>query len=217
VESLTGPNNYTLLPHLRLRSLFVASYDEQGLRWRYSNPPPHEYKNICGSGCVVPRFLYLGTSWMRVSSFTPRLLYPRGEGPRNPLDRSLGGPQSWSGWYREVEFRDPTRTRTPVPFVVQLLSRSYTDCATVAPCLVHRYNFFGTICYVRLQVRSLIKTKESVKDGKKTAIQNGTLSQPMRVNVTQRKTKLHGLSPRANYTDRATAACRRSDCQLFCG
>jgi hypothetical protein len=27
--------------------------------------------------------------------------------------------------------------------------------------------------------------------------------------------KLHGLSPRANYTDRATAVCRRSDCQLF--
>jgi hypothetical protein len=29
------------------------------------------------------------------------------------------------------------------------------------------------------------------------------------------KAKLHGLSPRANYTDRATANCRRSDCQLF--
>jgi hypothetical protein len=28
------------------------------------------------------------------------------------------------------------------------------------------------------------------------------------------KKKLHGLSPRANYTDRATAACRRTDCQL---
>jgi hypothetical protein len=28
------------------------------------------------------------------------------------------------------------------------------------------------------------------------------------------KTQFHGLSPRANYTDRATAACRRSDCQL---
>jgi hypothetical protein len=27
--------------------------------------------------------------------------------------------------------------------------------------------------------------------------------------------KLHGLSPRANYTDRVTAACRRSDCQLL--
>jgi hypothetical protein len=30
-----------------------------------------------------------------------------------------------------------------------------------------------------------------------------------------KKTKLHGLSPRANYTDRETAACRRCDCQLF--
>jgi hypothetical protein len=29
------------------------------------------------------------------------------------------------------------------------------------------------------------------------------------------KKKLHGLSPRANCTDRATAACRRNDCQLF--
>jgi hypothetical protein len=29
------------------------------------------------------------------------------------------------------------------------------------------------------------------------------------------KTKLHGLSQRASYTDRATAACRRSDCQLL--
>jgi hypothetical protein len=28
------------------------------------------------------------------------------------------------------------------------------------------------------------------------------------------ETKLHGPSPRANYTDRATAACRRSDYQL---
>jgi hypothetical protein len=27
--------------------------------------------------------------------------------------------------------------------------------------------------------------------------------------------KLHGLSPGANYTDRATAACRRNDCQLL--
>jgi hypothetical protein len=32
---------------------------------------------------------------------------------------------------------------------------------------------------------------------------------------TKQKNKLHGLSPRANYTDRATAAWRRSDCQLL--
>jgi hypothetical protein len=32
---------------------------------------------------------------------------------------------------------------------------------------------------------------------------------------TNKTNKLHGLSPRANYTDRVTAACRRSDCQLL--
>jgi hypothetical protein len=34
-------NNHTLPSHLRLCSLYVASYDSQGLRWRYSNSPPH--------------------------------------------------------------------------------------------------------------------------------------------------------------------------------
>jgi hypothetical protein len=34
-------NNHTLPSHLRLCSVSVASYDSQGLRWRYSNPPPH--------------------------------------------------------------------------------------------------------------------------------------------------------------------------------
>jgi hypothetical protein len=37
---------------------------------------------------------------------------------------------------------------------------------------------------------------------------------PLHSKKTKKKTKLHGLSPRANYTDRATAAGRRSDCQL---
>jgi hypothetical protein len=32
---------------------------------------------------------------------------------------------------------------------------------------------------------------------------------------TKTKTKLRGLSPCANYTDRAIVACRRSDCQLL--
>jgi hypothetical protein len=32
---------HTLPSHLRLCSLFVASYDSQRLRWRCSNPPPH--------------------------------------------------------------------------------------------------------------------------------------------------------------------------------
>jgi hypothetical protein len=33
--------------------------------------------------------------------------------------------------------------------------------------------------------------------------------------LNKKQLKLPGLSPRANYTDRATAACRRSDCQIF--
>jgi hypothetical protein len=35
-------HNHALLSHLRLLgSLSVASYDSQGLWWKYSNPPPH--------------------------------------------------------------------------------------------------------------------------------------------------------------------------------
>jgi hypothetical protein len=36
-----------------------------------------------------------------------------------------------------------------------------------------------------------------------------------KVQIILYKKELHGLSPRANYTDRATAACWRSDCQLL--
>jgi hypothetical protein len=38
----------TLPSHLRLCSLSVASYGSQGLRWKYSNPPPHgeDYNEI---------------------------------------------------------------------------------------------------------------------------------------------------------------------------
>jgi hypothetical protein len=43
---------------------------------------------------------------------------------------------------------------------------------------------------------------------RKTTMQNFTA---MKTSLTY---LLHGLSPRANYTDRATAASRRSDCQL---
>jgi hypothetical protein len=42
----------------------------------------------------------------------------------------------------------------------------------------------------------------------------------LRVKVTEKgkyliEKKHHGLSPRANYIDRATAVCRRSECQLL--
>jgi hypothetical protein len=55
----------TILSHLRLCSLFVASYDAQGLRWRYSNPPPHgddSYDHACRRSTVLVtpiRLLYI--------------------------------------------------------------------------------------------------------------------------------------------------------------
>jgi hypothetical protein len=43
-----------------------------------------------------------------VVSFKPRPLYPRGKRPWYPLDRKLGGPQSWSGQCGEEKILDPT-------------------------------------------------------------------------------------------------------------
>jgi hypothetical protein len=41
-------------------------------------------------------------------------------------------------------------------------------------------------------------------------------NRPARRGKSLKKTnKLHGLIPRTNYTERATAACRRNDCQLL--
>jgi hypothetical protein len=50
-----------------------------------------------------------------VVNFTPRSLYPRGQSPRYPLDRRLGGPQSRSGQFGEEKILGPTGTRTPTP------------------------------------------------------------------------------------------------------
>jgi hypothetical protein len=47
-------NNRTLPPHLRLCSLLVANYDSQGLRWRYSNLPPH---GVDSSVCLRTLFI----------------------------------------------------------------------------------------------------------------------------------------------------------------
>jgi hypothetical protein len=70
--------------------------------------------------------LDLGTTW-RVS-FTPRSLYLRGNRPRYPLDRRLGGPQSRYGRCGEEKNLAPAGNRNPA---VQPVARLYTDWAFV--------------------------------------------------------------------------------------
>jgi hypothetical protein len=48
----------------------------------------------------------------------------------------------------------------------------------------------------------------------RTSVSASALPEWGKMETSGHKKKLHGLSPRVNYTDRATAACRRSDCQL---
>jgi hypothetical protein len=53
-------------------------------------------------------------------------------------------------------------------------------------------------------------------DGRRPQLPDSYSNSSQRLNPSSPLTNtLHGLSPRSNYTDRATAACRRSDCQLL--
>jgi hypothetical protein len=85
--------------------------------WRYSSTIPD-----------------LGTRWRWVVSVMPRPLYPWGKSPLYPLDRRLGGPQSWSGCYGEEKNLAPARNRT---LAVQPVARCYINWAIPAPQPMH--------------------------------------------------------------------------------
>jgi hypothetical protein len=61
------------------------------------------------SGCIDPRFLYLGTGWIWVVNFTPRSLYSLGKSPldRRRVDHVAGLDDVKKG------ILDPTGTQTP--------------------------------------------------------------------------------------------------------
>jgi hypothetical protein len=59
--------------------------------------PVLRHEGVWGSRCIDPQFLDLSFNCRWVVSFTPLPLYHRGKGPRYPLDRRLGGPQSQPG------------------------------------------------------------------------------------------------------------------------
>jgi hypothetical protein len=55
---------------------------------------PWRHTGKCRCNYIV---LDVDTRWRWVVRLTPRPLYPGEHSPRYPLDRSLGGPQTWSG------------------------------------------------------------------------------------------------------------------------
>jgi hypothetical protein len=72
-----GPGSLIYIPRNRvaqlypraLGSLFVASYDSQGLRWRHSNPPPHGFRIYkVRSQCLYScRYTNMGCPMIEVS------------------------------------------------------------------------------------------------------------------------------------------------------
>jgi hypothetical protein len=86
------------------------------------------YEGVWESGCIDPHFLDIGTSWRWVVSFTSRPLYPREKSPKYPLDRRLGGLQSWSGRRGEEKILDPYRDSKSDPSVAQPVASRNTDC-----------------------------------------------------------------------------------------
>jgi hypothetical protein len=57
----------------------------------------HAIRTYWGNGVKAPCILDLGTRWVWVVRFTPRLLYPQVNSPWYPLDMRLCGPHSRSG------------------------------------------------------------------------------------------------------------------------
>jgi hypothetical protein len=59
---------------------------------------------------LVALQIHIFLSLVEAGGEWPQLLYPQGKSPQCPLDRRLGGPQSWSGWCRKEKNLDPIGT-----------------------------------------------------------------------------------------------------------
>jgi hypothetical protein len=70
--------NLSLVPitMLTVSSETVFSYDSQGLRWKYSNPPPHGVRNVCQSH-IATDGQSVSMSWCRAQiwDFWPEIIF----------------------------------------------------------------------------------------------------------------------------------------------
>jgi hypothetical protein len=85
--------------------------------------------------------------YMQVVSFTTRLLYPRGERSRYPLNRRLGGPHNRSGRGDVVKNSLPMPVIEPWSsnFWCSYYSQSYWDRHVQSTQVSHFFGFFNII------------------------------------------------------------------------
>jgi hypothetical protein len=100
------------------------------------------------SGGIAPRILDLGTRWRWVVGFMPQLLYPQGKSPWHPLDRRLGGPQSWSGHGGEEKNSQPVPGLAPPtiqpiaqPYIIELSWLPALFCCGENSLIIYKTSF----------------------------------------------------------------------------
>jgi hypothetical protein len=72
-------------------------------------------------------WMFLGTSWRSVVSFTPRPLYPWNRAPGTHWIGGWVGPRASLDDVEKKKFIEFIGTRTPTPSVVRPVASRYTD------------------------------------------------------------------------------------------
>jgi hypothetical protein len=90
-----------------------------------------------------------------------------------------------------------------VTFKFLSIVTDFTKCYYMFRMVIHSFYYINFAQYSSSTERGKIKSPQQISGVANPGLSNNNI------------TKLRGLSPRANYTDRATAACRRSRYKLF--
>jgi hypothetical protein len=107
-----------------------SSYDKAFLHSNVKAVPLHAMKALGGEKYSSYSFMTSTLDEGQWSASRPGRALPTGKGPRYPLDRRLGGPQSRSGHMLKEKSFCLCRGSKPDRPVVQAVARHYTDWAT---------------------------------------------------------------------------------------